>query len=88
MTLLLAGDGFRMAFGGRIGELTGTRLLFLADEPNPCEAQAYLELSDCRFDFGDIREAPEDSPSRLKFSAMLSVTRPDQTAFLFAERNA
>jgi hypothetical protein len=86
LKLLIAGEGFRISVAGRIAEIEGTRLAFLPDEPNPCEAESVLELANCRFEYGDSREAPAGSTSGLVLSAILTVLRPDGTAFMFAER--
>ncbi len=83
LKLMLAGDGFRMVFAGRIADIVGTKLAFAADEP--WEADAWLELADCRFEYGDSREASLGSISGLKFSSILTIVRPDGIIFMFAE---
>ncbi len=85
LKLLIAGDGFRMSFGGTIDEIDGLKLTFLPVSPNPCEGDSILDLAECRFEYGDSREAPPGSISGTKFDALLSILRPDGTAFLFAE---
>ena len=82
MKLMLAGEGFRMSFGGRISGIAGTELEFLPDEPNPCEAEALLDLADCKFEYGDSREALPGSISGLKFSSILTAVRSDGMHFL------
>jgi hypothetical protein len=86
LKLLIAGDGFRMSFAGMIEDMDNSRLAFLPSEPNECEGESLLELSGCKFEYGDSREALPDSSSRFKFSSILSIIRRDGTAFLFAER--
>jgi hypothetical protein len=86
LKLMIAGEGFRISFGGIIEDINGSRLLFLPEEPNACEGDASLDLTDCEFEYGDKREAPRGSISGLKLSAILTVLPPDRTAlFMFAE---
>jgi hypothetical protein len=88
MKLMLKGDGFRMSFAGRIIGISGTEVEFLPDEPNACEGECRLDLAKCRFEYGDSREAPPDSISRLKLASILTAVRPDGVIFLFAEVRA
>jgi hypothetical protein len=85
LKLLIAGDGFRMSFAGTIDEVDGSRLTFLPVAPNSCEGDSILELAECRFEYGDSREAPRGSVSGLKFESILTILRPDGTTFMFAE---
>lgn len=85
LKLLIAGEGFRISFGGLIHEVAGSRLTFFPLEPNVSEGEAILETADCEFEYGDSREAPSGSVSSLKFSSILTIIRPDGTHFMFAE---
>jgi len=75
----MAGEGFRVGFNGRICEVGDTELAFLMDEPNVLAGEASIELANCRFEYGESREA------RPGFSAILTIVRPDGTAFMFGE---
>jgi hypothetical protein len=67
------------------GEIAGTKLTFFPDEPNPCEAEALLDLADCKFEYGESREALPGSMSAQKFSSILTAVRSDDVTFLFGE---
>lgn len=84
LKLLLAGEGFRMSFSGVVEEISGARVAFFPVEPNACIGEAWLELANSTFEYGDSRTA---EPSfALKFTSLLTVIRPDRTVFIFAER--
>ena len=83
LKLQFAGEGFRMWLGGRLTGIDGTKAVFFPDDD--CDGGALLDLAGCDFEYGDSREAPPDSESRLKLSSILTAQRPDGILFLFAE---
>ena len=85
LKLMISGEAFHISFGGVVEEIDGFSLTFFPLEPNVCEGEATLDLTDCKFAYGDSREAPPDSMSALKLSAILTVLRPNGTAFMFGE---
>ncbi len=85
LKLLMTGEGFRMSFAGVIEEITDFGVAFFPAEPNFCDGESVIALAGCKFQYGDSREALPSSTSRLKFSSILTILRPDGTTFMFAE---